>query len=97
MNEVNLVPSLLQAIINIDGEALVMHAGMFHPPLDVLAAIHARRADVLADGEGHRPAGTMNLMRKLEPGCRSADDEDTSEAGKESEEALNRKNLSSRA
>ena len=27
MSEVNLVPSLLQAIVNIDGEALVMHAG----------------------------------------------------------------------
>jgi hypothetical protein len=27
VNEVNLVPSLLQAIVNIDGEALVMHAG----------------------------------------------------------------------
>ena len=27
MNEVNLVPSLLQAIVSIDGEALVMHAG----------------------------------------------------------------------
>ena len=32
--------------------ALMMHAGMFHPPLDVLAAIHAGRADVLA----HRKA-----------------------------------------
>lgn len=27
VNEVNLVPSLLRAIVNIDGEALVMHAG----------------------------------------------------------------------
>src|SRR3954470_15757507 len=27
VNEVNLVPALLQAIVNIDGEALVMHAG----------------------------------------------------------------------
>jgi len=27
VNEVNLVPSLLQAIVSIDGEALVMHAG----------------------------------------------------------------------
>ena len=27
MNEVNLVSSLLQAIVNIDGDALVMHAG----------------------------------------------------------------------
>src|SRR5436305_13092618 len=27
VNEVNLVPSLLQAIVNIDGEALVLHAG----------------------------------------------------------------------
>jgi hypothetical protein len=27
VNEVNLVPSLLQAIVNIDGDALVMHAG----------------------------------------------------------------------
>ena len=27
VSDVNLVPSLLQAIVNIDGEALVMHAG----------------------------------------------------------------------
>jgi len=27
VNEANLVPSLLQAIVNIDGDALVMHAG----------------------------------------------------------------------
>jgi len=32
VNEINLVPSLLQAIVNIDGEALVMHAGDYCSP-----------------------------------------------------------------
>ena len=55
--------------------ALVEHAGGIHPPLDVLAAIDARRANVLADRQRHRPAGALDLVGELHAGRRRADDQ----------------------
>ena len=49
--------------------ALVVHAGGVHPPLHVLAAIDARRADVLADRRAS-PGGPSAGSRRRS-GCRS--------------------------
>ena len=48
--------------------SLVVQPGAVHPPQDVLAAIDARHADMLADRKRHRPAGAMNLVRDLNAG-----------------------------
>ena len=53
--------------------ALVEHAGGVHPPLDVLAAVDAGRADVLADRERDRTAGAVDLVGELGAGRRRAD------------------------
>ena len=45
--------------------ALVVHAGGVHPPLDVPAAIDARRADVLADRQGDWAARALDFVGDL--------------------------------
>ena len=45
--------------------ALVEHAGRVHPPFQILAAIHARRADVLAGRDRDRAPRALQLVRDL--------------------------------
>ena len=56
--------------------ALVVQAGGVHPPLDVAAAIRARRAHVLADRQRHRTSGALDLVGDLRTGGGRADDHD---------------------
>ena len=44
--------------------SLIEDAGGVQPPLDVTAAIHARHADVFADGERDRAAGSAGSHRR---------------------------------
>jgi hypothetical protein len=55
---------------------LVVQARGVHPPLDVAAAIGARRAYVFADGERNVATGAADLVGQLRPGGRGADDQD---------------------
>ena len=55
--------------------ALVEHAGRIHPPLQIPAAIHARRADVLAGRDRDRAPRALQLVRDLGAARRSADDQ----------------------
>ena len=54
---------------------LVPHARAVHPPEHVASAVPAREADVLTDGERHRPPRAVNLVGELDTGRRGADDE----------------------
>ena len=55
--------------------ALVEDAGGLHPPEDVAPAVAPRQPHVLADGEGDRSAGAVDLVGELDAGRRRADDE----------------------
>ena len=55
--------------------ALVEHAGGVHPPFQILAAIDARRADVLADRQGDLTPRALQLVRDLGAARRSAHDQ----------------------
>ncbi len=56
--------------------ALVEDAEHVEPPEDVAPAVAAGHADVLADREGHRPSGALELLGDLQAARRPADDED---------------------
>ena len=53
--------------------ALVPHSASLHPPHHVAPAIGPRHADVLTDGQRHRPAGAVDLGGELRPGGGGAD------------------------
>ena len=56
-------------------DTLVEYAGVQHPPLHVAAAVNARHANVLTDGERNRAAALLDFLRKLQSGRRSADNQ----------------------
>ena len=53
--------------------ALVHHAGVVHPALDVAAPVDARGAHVSADGHRHRAARSVDLVGELDARRRRAD------------------------
>ena len=55
--------------------ALVVHAGGVHPPFQVLAAVDARRPDVLADRQGDLTPRTLELLGDLGAARRGAHDQ----------------------
>ena len=52
--------------------ALVEHTGRLHPPVDVPPAVHPRPPHVLADGQGDRAAGHVDLVGDLHSARRGA-------------------------
>ena len=54
---------------------LVENSERIEPPLDILAAIDARKANVLAHRERNRSARTVNFLGKLYSRRRGADDQ----------------------
>ena len=56
--------------------ALVEHAGGVHPPFQILAAIDARRPDVLSDRQRDRSPRALELVRDLGAARGSAHDQD---------------------
>ena len=55
--------------------ALVRDPRRRHPPHDVPPAVAAGHANVLADGQRHRPPGTVQLLGDLDAARRGTDDE----------------------